>query len=313
MCNFQDGGWTRETFSYHLSMVSRSFYAFEIGKHCKLHVRTSKVPFAGKSILPWVNGSILCRNWLTISRSGNYLRSRVNYYSNCSATFNVELLRLCGDISTNQGPLSIKKCSECDQVVARNHQATWYDGCSSWTQIKCGGVLPKEYLHMKSTNNISRTCRSCLELLHQLPFVNASSNSSGISNAESISEENDTVTSVWTEFDNIARKHRGNFKIAHVNASSIGGFKFYEIKTWLLPGRFDVLVISETKIDASFAESQFHIEGYRLFRNDRQAGGGGLMIYVRSDVYFMTVRQFEGMSLEDFPPLKQSLWFSKLN
>ena len=60
------------------------------------------------------------------------------------------------------------------------------------------------YLHMKSTNSISRTCRSCLELLHQLPFANASLNSSGIFSAESTSAENDTVTSVWTEFDNIA-------------------------------------------------------------------------------------------------------------
>lgn len=176
------------------------------------------------------------------------------------------------------------------------------DGCSSWTHIKCGGVLPKEYQHMKSTNNISRTCRSCSELSHQFPFANASLNSSGISNAGSTSEENDTVTSVWTEFDNIARKHRGNFKIGLVNANSVRGFKFYEVITWLLSGRFDVLVISETKIDASFLDSQFHINGYRLCHNDRQAGGGGLMIYVRSDV---RVRQLERMSLEDLSTFKR--------
>lgn len=252
------------------------------------------------------------RNWLTIRRSGNYLKSRVNYYGNCSATFNLELLRLCGDISTNPGPLYTKKCSECDRVVARNHRATWCDGCSSWTHIKCGGVLPKEYLHMMSTNNNSKTCRSCLELLHQLPFANTSLNSSGVSNAESTSEENDTVISVWTEFDNIARKHRGNFKIGHINVNSVGGFKFYEIKTWLLSGRFDVLVISETKIDASFPDSQFHIDGYRLCRKDRQAGGGGLMIYVKGDVYFMTVRQLKGMSLENLSTFKTEFMVLKI-
>lgn len=167
-------------------------YVFEPGKQCNLHVRKIKVPFDGNSITPWIKGSTLYRNWLTIRRSGNYLKSRVNYYGNCSATFNLELLRLCGDISANPGPLYTKKCSECDRVVARN-QATWCDGCSSWTHIKCGGVLPKEYLHMMSTNNNSKTCRSCLELLHQLPFANTSLNSSGVSNAESTSEENDTV------------------------------------------------------------------------------------------------------------------------
>ena len=120
---------------------------------------------------------------------------------------------------------------------------------------------------MKSTNNISRTCRSCLDLLHQLPFATASLNSSGISSAESTSEENDTVTSVWTGFDNIARKPCGNFNIGHFN-----GFKFYEIKTWLLSGRFDILGISETKIDASFPDSQFYTDGYCLCHNKRHAG-----------------------------------------
>lgn len=54
---------------------------------------------------------------------------------------------------------------------------------------------------MKSTDNTSRISRSCLKLLHQFPFAYASLNSSGISNVESALEENDTVTSVWAEFD----------------------------------------------------------------------------------------------------------------
>ena len=49
---------------------------------------------------------------------------------------------------------------------------------------------------MKSNNNISRICRSCLEMLHQSPVSDTSLNSSSISNAESALEENDAVTSV---------------------------------------------------------------------------------------------------------------------
>ena len=48
-----------------------------------------------------------------------------------------------------------------------------------------------------------------------------------------------------TEFDNIAQKYRLNFKLGHVSANSIGGFKFYQIRIWLLSGRFDILFISE--------------------------------------------------------------------
>ena len=69
---------------------------------------------------------------------------------------------------------------------------------------------------------------------------------------------------MWTEFDNTAQNYRLNFKLGHVNTNSIGGFKFYKIRTWLLSGRFDILVISETKIDGSFPDSQFQVEGFCL-------------------------------------------------
>ena len=118
---------------------------------------------------------------------------------------------------------------------------------------------------MKSTGNFSRTCRSCLTLLQQLQFVNSSLNSSSNSEPKSITEEQN-ITSVWTEFDNISQNYRLNFKIGHVNANSISGFKFHEIRTWLLSGRLDILVISETKIDGSFPDSQFQVEGFRLCR-----------------------------------------------
>ena len=66
--------------------------------------------------------------------------------------------------------------------------------------------------------------------------------------------------------------------------NSIAGFKFQEIKTWLLDGRFDILVISETKIDSTFPDSHFHIYGFRMCRADRTRGGGGLMVYIRTDL-----------------------------
>ena len=46
----------------------------------------------------------------------------------------------------------------------------------------------------------------------------------------------------------------------------------------------DVLVIGETKLDDSFLDAQFKVDGYQLFRNDRNGDGGGVMAYVRSDI-----------------------------
>ena len=104
---------------------------------------------------------------------------------------------------------------------------------------------------------------------------------------------------MWTEFDNIAQKYRLNFKLGHVNANSIGGFKFYEIRTWQR-SRFDILVISETKIDGSFPDSQFQVGGFRLCRSDRKAGGEGLMIYVRSDIHFVKVKHLKAITPEEW-------------
>lgn len=68
------------------------------------------------------------------------------------------------------------------------------------------------------------------------------------------------------------------------NANSIAGHKFYEIRHWLQSGFFDILVISETKLDQTFPNSQFMIDGFRFLRIDRNIHGGGLMLYIRSDI-----------------------------
>ena len=44
-------------------------------------------------------------------------------------------------------------------------------------------------------------------------------------------------------------------------------------------------MLAETKIDSTFPMGQFAIEGFaNPFRLDRNANGGGLLVYVRNDV-----------------------------
>ena len=64
------------------------------------------------------------------------------------------------------------------------------------------------------------------------------------------------------------------------------GFKFDEIRTWLLSGRLDSLVILETKIDGSFPDSKFQVKG-----------GWGLLIYARSVIYFVKVKHLKEITL----------------
>ena len=65
--------------------------------------------------------------------------------------------------------------------------------------------------------------------------------------------------------------------------NSISG-KFEQLKT-VVQGIIDVLVITETKLDATFPDSQFFIEGYSTpYRLDRNRHGGGVLIYIREDI-----------------------------
>ena len=156
---------------------------------------------------------------------------------------------------------------------------------------------------MKLTDNISHTCRSCLEILQQFPFSNTSVNSSLESNAESASDNCDS-TSVWADYDNIFASNQRNFKIVYINANNFGGLKFWEIKSWLLSRKYDFIVISETKIDASLPDSHVRVDGCRFCRHDREIGGGGLIIYVRSDIYFARVNKLDGISPENLVNFK---------
>ena len=46
----------------------------------------------------------------------------------------------------------------------------------------------------------------------------------------------------------------------------------------------DILGLSETKIDESFPHAQFHVDGYNIFRQDRNAFGGGLLFYISNKI-----------------------------
>ena len=93
----------------------------------------------------------------------------------------------------------------------------------------------------------------------------------------------DTVTDAQ-DVTNILKDIRINrLIIGNFNINSIPN-KFDQLKA-VIPGYIDILVLVETKVDVSFPEAQFIIEGYSIpYRFDRNRNGGGVMIYVREDI-----------------------------
>ena len=88
-----------------------------------------------------------------------------------------------------------------------------------------------------------------------------------------------------------------NLKIGHLNVNSIFG-KSDEVINLLDKCAFDILFISESKIDESVSTSLFTHSQYRIIRRDRKKGGGGLLVYIRSNVTARRQVKFEPEGIE---------------
>ncbi|RMX45804.1 hypothetical protein pdam_00024287 [Pocillopora damicornis] len=146
---------------YHFSkaLFSVNLYSLKLSKNAQVHY--------GDKFFKYFNSYLVDFNLISprdMSRIGGHFvtsphkkfqKSRVVYYSKCTASFNPVALSVVrsGDIHPHPGPhrqcnptcksavrhdSSHKKCKECDRTIARNHHATICDCCSLWSHIKCG-------------------------------------------------------------------------------------------------------------------------------------------------------------------------------
>lgn len=72
-------------------------------------------------------------------------------------------------------------------------------------------------------------------------------------------------------------------KIAHVNICSLRN-KVQDITNLLLSDNIHILAISETHLDDSFDDVSVSIQGYNIYRRDRNTYGGGVAIYIQSHI-----------------------------
>ena len=71
--------------------------------------------------------------------------------------------------------------------------------------------------------------------------------------------------------------------IDHISLNSIRNK--LEMLSNSIKGNFDILMISETKLDSTFPSNQFTIEGYAgPIRFGRSGREGGILLYIRDDI-----------------------------
>ena len=125
--------------------------------------------------------------------------------------------------------------------------------------------------------------------------------SDSFSDAEtaSVAESSTDSFSGLTDFK---KKHYDKLIFAHLNVNSIR-YKMQEVA--MILQSVDILGLTETKLDSSFPTSQFKIENFVIYRNDRNCHGGGVMFFennaipsrIRNDLC-SAITQVESLVLE---------------
>ena len=86
-----------------------------------------------------------------------------------------------------------------------------------------------------------------------------------------------------SRFKEIRTQNLNNVIRGNLNINSLA-FKFDELRL-LMTRIFDILIITDTKLDDTFPLSQFHIDGFSTpYILDSNRNGVGIMIYVREDI-----------------------------
>ena len=116
-------------------------------------------------------------------------------------------------------------------------------------------------------------------------------------------ETNDHAQHSPLDINNAGILKKSNFHnpyICHLNVNSLRN-KIHDIRYLSEQLTFEVLTISETKLDVSFPSSQFLIDGYynpNDLRKDRNAHGGGLITFIKRGIPYKRLHKLEPPQFE---------------
>ena len=158
---------------------------------------------------------------------------------------------LCGDISTNPGPIKYSWI-ECGRPVKCNQQALMCDFCDRWVHRKCTNpLLCESDFYKLEDSNVNFYCQTCVDRLLEFSesyFENStlgdetfSWNSSNVANKSGVGNESyltytendsrdvesDVHEEVFREIRQAHSKYKNNVIITHLNVNSLR-YKFME-------------------------------------------------------------------------------------
>ena len=107
----------------------------------------------------------------------------------------------------------------------------------------------------------------------------------------------DVQPNIFDEHKDVRIKHPNKFQCVYLNINSFRN-KFQSIKELLNENIVDMIIVGEIKLDETFRNGEFPVDNFHLWRADRTANGGGLLVYIRSDLACMRKNKLECEHIE---------------
>jgi hypothetical protein len=141
--------------------------------------------------------------------------------------------------------------------------------CGLTYHIKCGGVSANQYRQISLQSEIWN-CYGCLARINNDIPIGKIFNFS-----ESFFEDEDEIYANEDWRPGIIKQRSKDSReilVMHLNVNSLQNKK-EEVEMLIHQFKAQVIFLTETKIDASYPNSQFAMNNFHMYRNDRVKGG----------------------------------------
>ena len=223
-------------------------------------------------------------------------------------------LLICGDIHPCPGPVSARvripkfPCTSCGKGITAASKAISCNSCGNWTHLKCGDVSSTSHnnlvSHSRPLNFICVRCAFASIPGDGLFEVEAggSGNRTGDSSSglrRHLESDVGAASGSYRDADRDSFSHfqRKGLHFLHLNARSLLP-KIEELKLIAKKSRAAVIGITESWLDSSVEDIEIEIPGYNIHRRDRDRHGGGVCLYIKSNLPFNPRRDQEVEGLE---------------
>ena len=170
-----------------------------------------------------------------------------------------------------------------------NANAIACDLCDEFVHIKCANIDRKTYtLAVKAQANIQLVCNACCVMEMCSPDILDYKQ-------EDISfGEEDSVIPEETSLDFLNQR---GLHFIHLNARSLLP-KMDEIRQFTARTKAAVIAVTETWLDSSIEDKEVELPGFYCYRRDRNRNGGGVCLFIRSDLSFIPCPEIQIETLE---------------